>query len=329
MATLTGNPDVDITLLFSLPDSALLAFCNSSQLWRNLCFSPRYEERWRERYRQCFSNIPPVGNTWWQSYQRARRLTVEASIRTVAAHYGANVLPCLLVYVAGLAERIASYIHKHTKAETISLLQRYNADYDLAVIDKLTYPREFILSFIDRFYSGLAAVYIRRDVFSPAPTTPWVVNRQLRTYSLIETMVGGLGPTIPLTVVIGNRRGVHSLTEDQFMGMQCYCLYTGHSEVKFYLYTQLASACPANTTIPCLANISRAALQNIYGSSLDYELHNLPEEIPPPSEFLQLTMHNGDHYYFPGKEFMQGFITMARWLGENYRRAYARIVSGE
>jgi hypothetical protein len=106
--------------------------------------------------------------------------------------------------------------------------------------------------------------------------------------------------TLPITIRINERQGTHSLTYEQFLGMLLYANYTTPGEVAFA----------------------------VHGHPLLYDMQDLfllISDVHVREDSLALTMYNGDAYPVT-LEMMQGFITLARWLGRNYRQAYAQIV---
>jgi hypothetical protein len=132
-------------------------------------------------------------------------------------------------------------------------------------------------------------------------TTPWAINRIIQANRTLSRIFPAVGSTLPILVRIGEQQGIHQLTGEQFFGMLLYAIYAANrGEVQFFL-----DGCPLSYA----------------GDVADY-FHSPHSPYP-----LTITMLDGDKYAGVSLEAMQGFITLARWLGHNYRLAYQRIVA--
>jgi hypothetical protein len=123
---------------------------------------------------------------------------------------------------------------------------------------------------------------------------PWLLN-QVILASSFRNLLPEVSFAVPITVHIGQQKGTHLLTQDQFMGMLLYVNYAAKQPVEFLL---------AGTPL----HFTPEDLHKLYNTGV-----------------YIITMLGGDEFSFYRPEFMQGFITMARWLGANYRAGYRDI----
>jgi hypothetical protein len=299
MATLTGNPNVDVRILFSLPDKELLRLCATSQGWRNICEASENDVYWQARYEQRFPYLPaPPGANYRELYlhtiaQRQIRYAPEP-----ADHY------CTLPYLQHLSLAAYAWADALSEEAIDAQLSRwpvtgrpFEGPKPLSLgTDVRSRIVHDILSTINQLANHLSLARIGSTIISP-----WDINQVILREPLLREIFPDVRANVAITVCIKPHCSIHRLTKSQFMGMMFYLNHNPHPLVTF----------------------------SLFGCPLWYSIHPLHVQYNVHKPGYILIMHDRSQYSLPQDEvaeIMQGFITMARWLGRNYRAGYATLL---
>jgi hypothetical protein len=303
----TGNPDVDRYFLFSLPDVELRRLCLTNKYFFQLCTSPESEVYWQERIARRFPTAVhlPSGDTWRALYWRSlrNRQTDDAVLQALLSmDYSLTPGPCIVSYLTEIYTQLYAVIETLSAKQLrawlelgeegkcvlkVAHIQGSTAAYVGAIIDRLVWV------FASQPIKGISAITY----------TPWDINAAISEDPSFRALLPHITREVPIFIRIGEQTGTHRLTKEQFLGMMLYANYSTADEVAFYL-----QSCPLHYTAREIRKIIR----------INAVLTTAPV-------FYRLQMLNGDIFLGVTAEMMQGFITLARWLGRNYRLAYRRI----
>ncbi len=326
---LTGDQDSDLEILFALPDRELLRLCGTNTYLQSLCSSSQAESFWERRYLLRFPEPAERVDTWRNTYlslARSKQIdpTTEESIATILRDEYNHPFPCLAGYFTSLSRQLYYYMDNVEGGDTVDGVETIlkvlgESRYGQHILDNLesTHVPPYDADTIVR--EAIMYVLHRGAKTSPGKfLLPWWINKIILQDSSLTRIFPRVDELVTITIVIGNRqdgggelstingpenvsqetRGEHNLSEEQFMGMAVYVNYVTYTKVDFLL-----SGCLLNLTAQ---EISR--------------------RIPHGEKASQyITMLNGDRFIFTTPEFMQGFMAMAGWLGEDYRRGYLDV----
>jgi hypothetical protein len=130
--------------------------------------------------------------------------------------------------------------------------------------------------------------------------SPWALNDAIVNDEFLHRALPEVGETLPITINVRGQTGIHELDELPFLGMMLYTIYVAPGQVTFYL-----GDCPLQ--------YSAGEIEDLLSAFF----------ITGDTQPGKIIMRNGDTFVISSvREFMQGFITVARWLGQNYRLGY-------
>jgi hypothetical protein len=294
----TGNPNIDTRILFSLPDRELRRLCSTSRYFRDFCTSPANEVYWQERYRENFPYLPPVmQDSWYATYwytvehlqlstNRLRQLLSSTHVRG----------PCLIPYLQHLSRQLLRLLATTPLAVIQQKIDEDEGELAEVIKEELPYP---LSPPYENVVVALLGILLQEE---GRVATPWGLNYTIEQDDFFHWALPEVTSTLPITINVQGQVGVHELDQMQFLGMMVYTIYAAPGEVVFYL-----GKCPLCYTPNDIQDI------------IDWELRHTGAE-------GTIVMRNGDELPLPAiEEFMQGFITVARWLGRNYRLGYSRI----
>jgi hypothetical protein len=217
--------------------------------------------------------------------------------------------PCILAYLRKLSVELDDVIKNlppddlHTRLALGGIggmvLRRIRPDSS---------SRDYVKLIIDVVLTMLALQRV-------APYTPWNITAAIAGDSSMLALLPTLTRELPILVRIGREQGIHLLGQQQFLGMLLYANYAAPGEVAFYL-----QSCPLHYTAREIKEIMQG-MKPWAREQLELASHGLADQ----PELYTLHMPNGDVFDPITPEIMQGFITVARWLGRNYRLAYAYL----